>query len=73
MKRCFKDNDLNVRFCPEGEINKKRQETLIMKAQFSTKLKHLKSQGQKFQKLGKIETWVEENVDSLFEDRGLYK
>ena len=32
MKRVFTNNDLNIRFCPEEEINQKREKILLMKA-----------------------------------------
>lgn len=39
------DKELNLRFCPEHEVGKKRQQLYIAKCQFYAKINHLKSKG----------------------------
>ena len=57
--------NLILRFCCAKEINKNRQCLLMIKSVFLAKVQLLKSQGQKFELLQKLDSYVDKNIDML--------
>lgn len=66
-----RDQDLNLRFCPEAEVGKNRQRFFVSQAQFYAKLNHLKSNGQKQMIFGRLMDFIESNIDQFSADNGL--
>lgn len=60
-----------MRFAPVAEVNEKRQLILKAKAQFLIKVIHLRLQGQMRETIGRIETWLGENLERLYNDEDL--
>ena len=54
---------MSLRFCPEEEVQAKKQAYMDMKFQLSMKLKLLKDQGKIINNLDMVSSWVEENFD----------
>ena len=61
-------HQLELQFRPFPEIQKKYKESLDNKAKFLTKVAMLRYQGKQFEIASKIDSWVENNKEKLFND-----
>lgn len=67
----YKNNnqfDLNLRYCPEREVNAKQAAFMNLKFKFSAKLKNLKLNGKKILIQDRIRFWILANIDWLFKN-----
>lgn len=64
-----KDTPLLINFCKADLVNLKRQMFIVFKQQYLTKMQHMKSKGQKLNTSGKIDGFIEDNLDQLYENR----
>ena len=62
---------ISLRFCPDYEVGRKRKRILMIKAQYYTRLCHLKSLGQKQLSMSKLDTWLNKNIDKFYADERL--
>lgn len=62
-----KVNRLYVRYCKEDEVVEKNQIFLIFKGAFLAKLKQIDSNGQNINVMQKIDSWLDNYVDELYE------
>ena len=60
--------NLILRYCCAAEINKMRQKLLIIKSSFLGKLQYLKALGRKNELMIKAESWIDENLEVLYEN-----
>ena len=65
------EDKLNLRYCTDAEVSRKRQKLFMQKAQFFIKMNHLKSKGQMQTTYAKINEWLEDNLNKLFNDSQL--
>ena len=65
--------ELNLRYCPEDEVHAKMRKILDLKYQFALRIKHLKDLGKKLLVQGKLERWIDNNIDKFWEDPDLSK
>jgi len=65
---CAPDN-LVIIYCNSANVQRKRQKNMLMKSKFLGKLCHLKHQGKKHHMMQKVESWIDENLDELYERR----
>ena len=62
-----KHSNIILRFCLPHEVNAKRQKKLNLQASFLSKLEHLKALGTQNTLLFKVEEWLDDNLDEIFE------
>ena len=69
-KHYYSSNNDKVNLCYmlPTKVNQKRRRFLMFKGHFMAQMNSLKSNGQKIQTTGKIESWIESNIDALYED-----
>jgi len=56
-----------MRFCPTEEVNRARNKLCIFKAKYMVQLKSLKTNGQKQILLKNIQSYIEGNIDEIYE------
>ena len=60
--------DIKLQFCLPNEVNMKYQSFLVFKGAFLARLYQLKSKGHKIGTLIRLHSWIEQNLDELFEN-----
>ena len=68
-KARVKEEKLLFRFCKHQEVNRKRKSMIIKKSCFLQKMSLLKSQGIKQELLFRIQCFLEDNLEELYEER----
>lgn len=65
----MEENDcLELLFCPFPEVQEKYKEPLDNKAKFLIKIMMLRYQGKMLTLACKIDSWIEDNYEKLYED-----
>lgn len=62
----FQRQKLLTRYCKEQEVVEKNQVFLVFKGQFLAKLKNISSNGQCMRVQGKVDSWIEQNWEELY-------
>ena len=62
-----KKNEVVPRFCPQKEVDKKNDQKLVFKGAFLAKILNLKQNGQKTQVMTRVNEWISENLESLYQ------
>lgn len=61
------NGELPLRYCHEKDMCRKRFIFLMFKACFLAKLKMMKLQGINYFVLARVESWIEKNIDMLYQ------
>jgi len=62
---------MRFRYCYFQEVDDKHHKFVKFKARFLSSLNHINNLGKKKRLLGKVEGWIEENIDNLYFQRKL--
>lgn len=65
--------DIPLRFCAPREIGLKRKKATEVQSLFSRQLHSLSQKGSKIETLQKLQRWIEDNIDLLYNDPELKK
>ena len=63
----FKKKKLFARFCKENEVLEKNQIFLNFKGKFLAQMKQIEQNGQKIKVQKKLEKWIEDNQDEMYD------
>ena len=61
------NKQLFVRYCKEEEVMEKNRIFLLFKSQFLAKMQHINSNGHNLLLFKKINVWIEDNWEDLYE------
>lgn len=59
--------NLILRYCPDTEINQKRQENLLVKSTFLNKIYFMKILGKKLVLMERIDKYIQDHIDDLYQ------
>ena len=62
------DDQIDIKFMDPSKVNRDRQNFLMLKQVFLLRQNYLKSYGVKGMIMGKIESWLDDNVDQMYND-----
>lgn len=71
-KEDIEDGQLNIRFCPDAEVVRKRKKFLKFKEGYLAKHEFMKFKAQKILLLDLVRGYIEKNIDKLYEKRKHY-
>ena len=57
---------MSINYCPTNEVTHNKNQFLLFKSTFATKLNHLKTLGHKLQIQEMIDFWLKDNIDDLY-------
>jgi hypothetical protein len=67
--KSIEDKQLNMRYCHNDEVTQKRQKFIKFKQTYYQRHDHLKNNGQKFHTVKKLQTFIYDNLETLYARR----
>lgn len=61
----FQDLSLNVKYCLADHVGKKRNDFLIYKGKFLSRIQQIKHMGQRQKLLHNLANWIDEEIDNM--------